>query len=102
MDTVRWADVRQKHVDAIGAEEFERGKNQLLAEVRAYRLVEMRKRRGLTQRQVAETLGVTVGRVSQIEKGALSGIEVLERYVAALGGQLHLVADFGEEQFKVS
>ena len=101
MSTVRWSDVRAKHVDAIGEAEVELGKAGLLAKVRAHRLAEMRKRRGLTQRQVAEAMGVTVGRVSQIENGELAGIDVLDRYVHALGGDLQIVADFGDEQFKV-
>lgn len=101
MSTVRWSDVRAKHVGAIGEAEVERGKAGLLAKIRAHRLAEMRKRRGLTQRQVAETMGVTVGRVSQIENGELAGIDVLDRYVHALGGALQIVADFGDEQFKV-
>jgi transcriptional regulator with XRE-family HTH domain len=43
----------------------------------------MSKRRGLTQREVAQAMGVTVGRVSQIENGELSGIDVLDRYITA-------------------
>lgn len=34
-------------------------------------------------------MGVTKGRVSHIERGEISGQEVLIRYAAALGGQLH-------------
>jgi transcriptional regulator with XRE-family HTH domain len=34
-------------------------------------------------------MGVTKGRVSQIEQGKISGLEVLARYAAALGGRLH-------------
>jgi transcriptional regulator with XRE-family HTH domain len=51
---------------------------------------------------VAERMGISVARVSQIEKGDVSTREVLDRYVAALGGVLKLVADFGDEQLKVS
>ncbi|MHA6784676.1 helix-turn-helix domain-containing protein [Pseudonocardia saturnea] len=58
-------------------------------------------RRGLTQRQIAQAMGVTVGRVSQIENGELAGIDVLGRHVSALGGDLYLVANFGDEQIKV-
>ncbi|MBG0815272.1 helix-turn-helix transcriptional regulator [Planomonospora sp. ID82291] len=61
----------------------------------------MRKRRGLTQAQVADRMGISVARVSQIEKGDVSTREVLDRYVAALGGTLKLIADFGDEQLKV-
>jgi DNA-binding XRE family transcriptional regulator len=101
MTTVRWSEVRDKHVSAIGADDVERGKARLLAQVRAHRLAELRKRRGLTQRQVAQSMGVTVGRVSQIENGELAGIDVLDRYVTALGGDLQIVANFGDEQIKV-
>ena len=101
MTHVRWANIRDKHVDAIGSEDVEHGKARLLARVRAHRLADMRKRRGLTQRQVAQAMGVTVGRVSQIENGELTGIDVLDRYVTALGGLLEIVANFGDEQFKV-
>ncbi|MEV1177457.1 helix-turn-helix transcriptional regulator [Nonomuraea sp. NPDC049784] len=65
-------------------------------------MAEMRKRRGLTQTQVAERMEISVARVSQIEGGDVSTREVLDRYVAALGGTLKLIADFGDEQLKVS
>lgn len=98
MSHVRWSEVRDKHVKAIGAEEVEAGKAGLLARVRAHRLAEMRRRRGLTQREVAVAMGVSVGRVSQIEAGDISGIDVLDRYVTALGGLLEIVANFGDEK----
>lgn len=101
MSTAKWSKVRQKHVERIGAEEVERGKSRLLAEVRAYRLADMRKRQHLTQHDVATAMNVTVGRISQIENGELAGIDVLDRYVTALGGRLELVATFGDEQIKV-
>jgi transcriptional regulator with XRE-family HTH domain len=56
------------------------------------RLADERKQRGLTQAQLAEVMGVTPGRVSQIERGQLSAIEAIARYVQALGGRLDLVA----------
>jgi DNA-binding XRE family transcriptional regulator len=99
--TKRWAEVRDKHVAAADAAEVEAGKNRLLSAVRANKLAELRRRRGLTQRQVAQIMGVTVGRVSQIESGELAGIDVLDRYVTALGGDLQLIANFGDEQIKV-
>lgn len=98
MTFVRWADIRNEHVDAIGEERVEAGKERLRQGVRAYRLRELRERKGFTQRQVAQIMGVSVGRVSQIERGDLAGVEVLERYVTALGGRLDLVANFGDEQ----
>ena len=63
---------------------------------------DMRKRRGLTQKQVADRMGVSTARVSQIEAGDVSTQDVLARYIAALGGTLKLIADFGDEQLKVA
>ncbi len=101
MSYTRWSDIRDKHIAAVGAEDVEAGKARLLARVRAHRLAEIRKRRGLTQRQVGQAMGVTVGGVSQIEAGDISGIDILDRYIAALDGHLEIIANFGEEQFKV-
>ena len=72
------------------------------AEAQGWRLAEMRKRRSMTQAQVAERMEISVARVSQIDGGDVSTREVLDRYVAALGGTLRLIADFGDEQLKVS
>jgi DNA-binding XRE family transcriptional regulator len=87
---VRWKDIRAEHVERAGGEEaVEAGKRELLAEVQGHRLAEIRRSRGLTQQQVAERMGVTKGRVSQIEQGKISGQDILTRYAAALGGRLH-------------
>ena len=85
----------------IRYQEFEAGKEQMQAEARGWRLAEIRRRRGLTQAQVAERMGVGKSRVSQIERGRVSTREVLDRYVAALGGRLSLMADFGDELLRV-
>jgi DNA-binding XRE family transcriptional regulator len=87
---------------AGGPEQFEDEVQQLRVQAQGWRLSEMRRRRGLTQAQVADRMGISVARVSQIEKGDVSTREVLDRYVAALGGTLKLIADFGDEQLKVS
>ena len=50
---------------------------------------------------MAHRMGSFVSKVSQIEKGDVSTRDVLDRYIAALGGTLNLVADFGDEQLKV-
>ena len=67
--------------------------------VSAFHLSEERKRLGLTQRQVAELMGVTPGRVSQIENGDLDVNEVatLSRYAQALGARLRILFDYGND-----
>ena len=58
------------------------------------RLAGERKQRGLTQAQLAQTMGVTPGRVSQIERGELPTIDAIARHVQAPGVRLDLVASF--------
>lgn len=67
--------------------------------VSAFHLAEERKRLGLTQKQVAESMGVTAGRVSQIENGDLDVNEVatLSRYAQALGAKLRIILDYGND-----
>jgi DNA-binding XRE family transcriptional regulator len=94
---VRWKDIRAEHVERAGGEEsVDAGKQELLAEVLGHRLAEVRRSRGLTQQQVAERMGVTKGRISQIEQGKISGQDVLARFAAALGGRLHQAIYFDD------
>jgi ribosome-binding protein aMBF1 (putative translation factor) len=66
------------------------------------RLAGERTRRGLSQAQLAEAMGVTPAQVSQIEHGEVATIEAVARYVQALGGRLDLVASFGDHTLTVS
>ena len=59
------------------------------------------KQLGLGQRQIAAAMGVSVARVSQIEHGEVTSVEVIARYVEALGGRLDLVADFGDRTVRL-
>ena len=94
---VRWSDIRAENVARAGGEEaVEAGKQELLAVVIGHRLAEVRRARGLTQQQVADRMGVTKGRVSQIEQGKVSGQDVLARFAAALGGRLHQAIYFDD------
>jgi DNA-binding XRE family transcriptional regulator len=101
MTSTKWSDIRDGHIERIGAEEFEVGKEQMLAEAHGWRLAEIRRHRGLTQAEVAARMGIRKSRVSQIEKGRVSTRDMLDRYVEALGGRLSLVADFGDELLRV-
>jgi transcriptional regulator with XRE-family HTH domain len=53
------------------------------------------------QAGLAELMGVTPGRVSQIEHGEVSTVEALASYIAALGGKLELIADIGGHLLKM-
>lgn len=103
--TKRWRDTEhlERAVEtAGGAAAFEAGVGEMLDQARGWRLAELRKRREMTQEQVATRMEISVARVSQIEAGDVSTQDVLARYISALGGTLKLIADFGDEQLKVA
>jgi DNA-binding XRE family transcriptional regulator len=85
----------------VGAEEAARRRGAIMAEQWGYQLAEERKRLGFTQAGLAEIMGVSPGRVSQIERGEVATVEALATYVAALGGKLELVADIGGHLLKM-
>jgi DNA-binding XRE family transcriptional regulator len=91
----------QRAVDTAGGQDvFDAAIGAMLDQARGWRLADMRKRRGLTQYQIANRMGVTVARISQIEHGDVATQDVLNRYTTALGGTLKLIADFGTNNSK--
>ena len=101
----RWRDsghLERAVASAGGQLAFDAAVAAMLDDARGWRLAELRKRRGLTQEQVAARMAVSVARVSQIERGNVSTQDVQKRYVSALGGTLKLIADFGDEQLKIA
>lgn len=101
-----WRDVRAQVVrdGAIDEERVAEHRGELQAQVRAYRLAEIRQSQHVTQKAVAAAMGVAQPRVSAIERGHINSAELgtLRSYVEALGGRLRLVADFGDETITVS
>jgi DNA-binding XRE family transcriptional regulator len=91
-----WSDLRERR--ATTPERRTAARESLENEIAAYRLVELRKARGLTQKQVADAMGVSQRRVSAIEHGDVdrSELTTLRNYIQALGGQIHVVAQFDE------
>lgn len=75
----------------------------MLAEVRAYRLRELREMLALTQTDVAETLAISQKRVSEIERGQVdfTKVDTLRRYAAAIGGTLRVEVQVGDETYLI-
>ncbi len=59
-------------------------------------------RAGLTQAEVAEAMGVSQQRVSAIENGSVAELSTLADYIRALGGELKVIADFGDTWQRVA
>ena len=79
-------------------------KERMLAEVRAYRLRELREQAGLTQAQLAERIGVGQRQVSKIEQGNLDSAKVgtIRSYLEAVGGELSLEYVMGDQRMQVA
>ncbi len=101
-----WEQIRQDAIltgrlDPTRVQALERWQ---LDRVRAYQLAQMRKALGLNQTDVAKLMRVSQARVSKIERGALETAQVgtLQAYVRALGGEVEVVARFGNERIVVA
>ena len=79
-------------------------KERMLAEVRAYRLRELRESAGLTQKQVAERIGVGQRQVSKIENGDLESAKIgtIRGYLEAVGGSLVIEYATGDARVQVA
>lgn len=101
-----WSEVKREAVASglITQERLDAAKDRAIADVRAYRLAEVRKEQATTQRELAEIMHVSQGRVSQIESGRIATFELgtLRSYVEAMGGSLRVVAQFGDRELTIS
>lgn len=104
----KWSDVRAKGraIDPRSAAEQTAGKaaaeERQDAFTRGHQLAEIRTASGITQAELAVALGVSQARVSKIEHGEISGIDVVRAYVIALGGSIDVVATLGDRTWRVA
>ena len=101
-DAVRWSEVRAKRVpdEKVVAAHVAR----MAAAERAWRLREIREEQGVTQKELAERLGLTQPTISTLESGDIdrSGLSTLRAYVEALGGRIEVAARFGDRTLMLS
>ena len=98
----KWTDVRDDLVAQAGGEEqVTRAHQRNQAVIDGHRLAERRKALGLTQADLAERMGVTKSRISQVERGDVSTLEAISRYVQALGGEIQISAVFGDDHYSL-
>lgn len=80
-------------VDALKAE--------MLREVEAYRLADLRKELNVSQKTLAQLAHISQNRVSQIERGDIehTQIDTIQKYVEALGGTIEIRAKIANESY---
>ncbi len=104
--TKSWEQIRQESIDTgrLDPKRVDVLARWQLDRVRAHRLAEVRKALGVSQVDMAKTMRVSQARVSKIERGDLETAQVgtLQAYVRALGGEVELVARFGDERIVVA
>lgn len=82
---------RQEAIEARG--------NELLARVeQRMTLSEMRKGRKISQAKMAEALGIGQMQISRLERRKDPRLSTMQRTVAAMGGQLTLIATFPDQE----
>jgi len=88
----------------VDREQVDAHKARMIAEMRAYRLREVREAAGLTQAQLAECIGVGRRQISKIEQGDLDSVRVgtVRRYIEALGGDLTVEYVAGDQRLRVA
>lgn len=76
----------------------------MLKEVRLYRLRELREQAKLTQQAMAQELHVSQNSVSKLERGNIDHTQMrtLKKYVETLGGSLKVEATFGDTSYRIS
>jgi transcriptional regulator with XRE-family HTH domain len=91
-----------KDVDALlGPRRVAKAKATARRKMEAMLLSEVRKQRGMTQVALAKSMGVSQSALSQVESQQDMQLSTLRRLVHALGGELDIVARFGERSIVV-
>jgi DNA-binding XRE family transcriptional regulator len=102
----KWQDVKAdlRAKGKYDDEKVQAHMDRLRSEVRMHRLAEIREALGITQQLLAEQIGISQSRVSQIERGELEHTEVatLRSYFRELGGEVEVVVRLGDERLQIA
>ncbi len=94
----RWKELREKKLTPVQLEQIDRGVERELLEMdlRAIREVV-----GKTQEDVAAVVEMSQSEVSRLERRQDFRVSTLRRFVEALGGELEIVAAFGDKRVRL-
>lgn len=96
----KFADIRSKDMSPERERRRANARAKLAAEIAAYEatLAQLRRARGLTQQQLAKALELSQPEISKVERRTDVLLSTLRSYVEALGGDLHVVAQFPDQE----
>ena len=90
MKTVSHEEVVNRFIGDPGTENRVQFENELKTEILAHRFKELRKKKHLTQSQLAEKLGMEKGQISKIENGKFNlTLTTINRIATALGARVN-------------
>lgn len=94
----KWADIKAQ---TMSPERIARVRKEATDELRALTLRQLREEAGKTQVEMADLVEVTQSALSRLERREDNPIDVLRRYVEALGRELEVVAVLGNKRVKL-
>jgi predicted transcriptional regulator len=94
----QWHDIRRERVSDKRAKDICANVEH---EVEQLNLREVRRLAGKTQTDVARASAVAQGELSRIERRQDHRVSTLRKYVEALGGELQIVAQFGNRSVRL-
>lgn len=97
--THSWQDIRARRFTPDQLQQIDDAVEQELLEMD---LRTLREAMGLTQEELAERIAITQSQLSKMERREDHRISTVRRYVAALGGELELVAVVGDKRIVLS
>lgn len=91
----KWDDLRKKNLSFRRLEKIEEAVKE---EVLVMNLKEIRKMLGLTQTKVSKAAQMNQSDLSRLENRNDHLISTLQRYVKAMGGEIDIIARFGDKE----
>jgi DNA-binding XRE family transcriptional regulator len=98
MKTKPWREIRARKLPPKKLRQIDRAVEDELLEMD---LRELREAAGKTQEELAEALEKAQSEISRLEGRSDYRLSTLQRYVAALGGELEVVASFGNRRVRL-
>lgn len=98
MKVHKWSDIMKERYSRKQIAKFRADAAKELLEMNLRSLREMA---GKTQAQLARTTKITQAELSKAERREDHLISTLRRYVQALGGELRIVAEFGDKTIRL-